>query len=152
MCVASSPPRPPTTTSSSSNRTSPPPLPPGDETAPNLFIGRSSNKANNGVYTYRYIPLFSTITRPADAPLAAPEIEPLVGGVDQRIDFATLPYRDKVRAAWLPIQDDNGRTVARYAYWVEDLQSRVDPAIAGNDKGPGGTHARAVAVSGTRPQ
>ena len=29
------------------------------------------------------------------------------------------------------------RTVARYAFWVEDLQSRVDPALAGNTKGPG---------------
>lgn len=118
------------------------PVSPGSQPASQLFIGRGSDKAGNGVYTYRYIPLFSTTTRPIDAPLAAPEVEPLVGGSHQRIDFTTLPYLDKARAAWLPIQDATGRTVARYAYWVEDLQSRVDPAVAGNDQGPGGTHAR----------
>jgi hypothetical protein len=95
------------------------------------------------VYDYRYIPLFSTTGRPADAPFTAPAVAPLVGAnANQRIDFTTLPFHDKVRAAWLPVKDESGRTVARYAYWVEDLQSRVDPAIAGNDKGTGGKHAR----------
>lgn len=44
----------------------------------------------------------------------------------------------------MPVRDEKNRLVARYAYWVEDLQSRVDPAIAGNQKGAGGTHARAA--------
>jgi type II secretory pathway pseudopilin PulG len=121
------------------------PITPGGDPAPHLFIGRGTSEVSNQVFKYRYIPLFSTTTRPADAPFAAPELEPLTGAnASQRIEFTTLPYHDKVRAAWLPVQDENGRTVARYAYWVEDLQSRVDPAIAGNDKGPGGTHARAA--------
>jgi type II secretory pathway pseudopilin PulG len=119
------------------------PITPGGDPAPHLFIGRGTPQVSNDVFNYRYIPLFSTTTRPADSPFTAPELGPLTeADPNQRIDFTTLPYHDKVRAAWLPVQDENGRTVARYAYWVEDLQSRVDPAIAGNDKGPGGTHAR----------
>jgi hypothetical protein len=113
---------------------------PGSEPAPHLFIGRGL--VSNGNFTQRYIPLFSTGTRPANAPLEAPEIEPLTGAANQRLDFQTLPYQDKVRAAWLPVLDEKGRTVARYAYWVEDLQGRVDPSIAGNRKGTGETHAR----------
>lgn len=121
------------------------PITAGGDPAPHLFICRGTNEVSNSVFKYRYIPLFSATTRPADAPFAAPAVDPLLGtDPNQRIEFTTLPYHDKVRAAWLPVQDENGRTVARYAYWVEDLQSRVDPAIAGNDKGPGGTHARAA--------
>jgi len=121
------------------------PITAGADPAPHLFIGRGTNEVSDSVFKYRYIPLFSTTTRPADAPFAAPAVDPLLGtNPNQRIEFTTLPWHDKVRAAWLPVQDQNGRTVARYAYWVEDLQSRVDPAIAGNDKGPGGTHARAA--------
>jgi hypothetical protein len=47
-----------------------------------------------------------------------------------------------VRASWLPVADEKGRTVGRYAYWVEDLQGRIDPKIAGNDAGEGNQHAR----------
>jgi len=118
-------------------------LTPGSEPAPHLFIGRG--KVAGGNFTQRYIPLFSTISRPDDARLAAPAIEPLTGtNANQRIDFTTLPYRDKVRVAWIPVRDEKDRIIARYAYWVEDLQSRVDPAIAGNDKGNGGVHARSA--------
>jgi hypothetical protein len=121
------------------------PITPGSEPAPHLFVGRATNEAGSQVFKYRYIPLFSTTTRPPDAPIAAPDVEPLLGNdSNQQIGFTALPYHDTVRAVWLPVQDEDGRTVARYAYWVEDLQSRVDPAIAGNDKGPGGTHARAA--------
>ena len=41
-------------------------------------------------------------------------------------------------------QDEKGRTVARYAYWVEDLQGKIDPELAGNIDGKDETHARAA--------
>jgi len=117
------------------------PITAGAQTAPHLFIGRGT--ASTGDFNFRYIPLFSTASRPGDAVLQAPAIEALTGtNPNQYIEFTTLPYHDKVRAAWLPVLDEKGRTVARYAYWVEDLQARVDPAIAGNQKGTGETHAR----------
>jgi type II secretory pathway pseudopilin PulG len=119
------------------------PITPAADPAPHLFIGRGKQTVTNGVFDFRYIPLFSTTTRPADAPFAVPAIESLVSAdPNARMDFTTLPYHDKVRVAWIPVRDDKDRIVARYAYWVEDLQSRLDPAIVGNTKGPGGTHAR----------
>lgn len=115
----------------------------GRQPAAQLFLARG--KAEDTAYSYRYVPLFSTQTLPrADTTLAPPNVEPLVGTTaEEYLDFTTLPYTDKVRAAWLPLKDDKERTVARYAYWVEDLQSRIDPAIVGNAQGSGGEHARA---------
>lgn len=120
------------------------PITPGSQAAPQLFLARG--KVEGSAYSYRYVPLFSTRTLPqANKFIAPPLVEPLVGtAAEEYLDFTTLPYNDKVRAAWLPIKDEKDRTVARYAYWVEDLQSRIDPAITGNDKGGTGTHARAA--------
>lgn len=115
----------------------------GSQPAPQLFLARG--KVIDGAYSYRYLPLFSTKTLPRpNKTIVPPLVEPLVGAAaEEYLDFTTLPYNDKVRASWLPIKDDKDRTIARYAYWVEDLQSRVDPAIVGNEQGSGGTHARA---------
>lgn len=107
--------------------------PPSTSNAPHLFIARGKPDADP--FEFRYIPLFSALKAPDESELKAPEIDDqITGGTNAYINFSTLPYQDAVRAAWLPVLDENGRVVARYAYWVEDLQSRVDPAIAGNDK------------------
>jgi hypothetical protein len=119
------------------------PITTGREPAPQLFLARG--KASGSSYNYRYVPLFSTISRPAEvAQFSPPKVEPLMGSSDTEwIDFTALPYNDKIRASWLPVADEKGRTVGRYAYWVEDLQGRIDPKIAGNDAGDGGIHGRA---------
>ncbi len=129
------------------------PITAGREPAPQLFLARG--KATASGYAYRYVPLFSTTRLPPENPqLAPPEIEPLVGtNENERIDFATLPYQDKVRAAWLPIQDEQGRTVARYAYWVEDLQGKLDPRLVGQSSGiRANPRPRHLSVSRARPQ
>ena len=120
------------------------PPPDGCQPAPPLFLIRG--RADGSDYAYHYVPLFSTAALPPDRPqLTPPEVGPLVGaGAMQRIDFMTLPYQDKASAAWLPVQDDRGRMVARYAYWVEDLQGKLDPRLAGNLAGPDQTHIRAA--------
>jgi hypothetical protein len=56
--------------------------------------------------------------------------------------FSPLPYLDSVRVSWMPIHDGAGRMVGRYAYWLEDLQGRLNPATAGNASGDNGAHAR----------
>ncbi len=114
----------------------------GSDPAPQLFIARG--KVSGNAYSYRYVPLFSSNSRPAASSLlSAPPVEPLLeSNINNSIDLTTLPYQDKVRVAWLPVLDSQGRTVARYAYWVEDLQGKIDPAMAGNAKGAGGTHGR----------
>lgn len=104
---------------------------PDAQPAPMLFLSRG--KTSGASFSYSHVPLFSSTTRPADAPLAAPAVEPLVGATaNERLDFTTQPWFDKVRVAWLPVHDDKGRIVARYAYWVEDLQARLDPKLVGN--------------------
>jgi type II secretory pathway pseudopilin PulG len=120
------------------------PIHSGRKSAPQLFIVRGKTEGSG--YTYRYIPLFSARRFPPDlAHLAPQQIESLVDpGPNDSIDFTTLPYNDKVHTSWLTIYDDKNRSVARYAYWVEDLQSRIDPATAGNQRGDQKTHTRAV--------
>ncbi len=118
------------------------PITAGYQSAPQLFLARG--KAAGTSYNYRYLPLFSTQSYPAtNSTLTAPLIEPLVGAAaNDYKDFTTLPYNDKVRASWLPVKDDQGRTIARYAYWVEDLQGRIDPKIVGNLDDGAQNHAR----------
>lgn len=110
-----------------------------NQTAAQLFLVRGS-AAKNG-FSYRFIPLFSTSSLPPEKDrLELPSVDHLL---KDKFEFAALPYCNKVRTAWLPVNDEKGIPVARYAYWVEDLQSRIDPTTAGNQNGSGGTYARA---------
>lgn len=121
----------------------PTPLEHGREPAPYLFVAQGTRELNGDEYIHRYVPLFSAAGIPRDGVLSAPEVEPLLGDdVEERIDFETLPYQDKVRVTWKPVRDERNRIVGRYAYWMEDMQARIDPDIAGNTKGDGGHHRR----------
>jgi type II secretory pathway pseudopilin PulG len=113
--------------------------------APFLFLARG--KVADSKYKFRYVPLFSSASEkaaPAETDkLDAPKPEDFLNTDDKaRIRFSTLPYLDKAQADWLPVRNSKGKTIARYAYWVEDLQAKVDPAIAGNLDGETQTHAR----------
>lgn len=124
----------------------------GFQSAPHLFLARGKvDAADNTKYSYRYIPLFSALSYPSsNSQLVTPAVEPLLTNgatpnpADQYKEFSTLPYNDKVRASWLPVKDENGRTIARYAFWVEDLQGKLDPKLVGNLAGtsPVNTHIR----------
>lgn len=118
------------------------PLTASNQAAPQLFLARG--QADGSAYTYRYIPLFSNLHQAPESPiLKAPAVEPLVGTLaSEYLDFTTLPYYNKVRVSWQPLTDDQNRTIARYAYWVEDLQSRIDPTIVGNSINSTGIHTR----------
>ncbi|MEO5713165.1 MAG: hypothetical protein ABIT37_06725 [Luteolibacter sp.] len=126
------------------------PITAGLQSSPQLFLARG--KIASGKVSYHYLPLFSTASLPADnSTLAAPVVEPLVGtAAASYIDFETLPYFDKARASWLPVTDSNNKMVARYSYWVEDLQSRVDAGSAGNTKGSSGEHKRYGWIAGDK--
>jgi len=119
--------------------------PPPDR-APQLFLARG--KVESGKVAYRYVPLFSTISSVSGetSTLTLPPVDDKLVGASATsyIDFQTLPYLDKARASWLPVLDEksNNKMVGRYAYWVEDLQSRVDAGTAGNTKGGAGEHLR----------
>lgn len=113
------------------------------EPAPYLFLSRGTESLSGSQHIHRYVPLFSASGNPANTAFSAPQVEPLLPASEtDRVDWRALPYLDRVRVAWIPVRDGQNRIVARYAYWLEDLQGRVDPAIAGNEKGAGGDHAR----------
>jgi hypothetical protein len=113
---------------------------------PALFLVRG--KAMSGGLSY--LPLFSAASAPVDTPrLSLPQVEPLVpraGGATT--EMATLPYLDKALLTWVPVKDNKGQLIGRYAFWVEDLQSRVDANSAGNTKDLGGTHKRYGWIAG----
>lgn len=107
---------------------------------PYLYLARGSGGGSSP--SYRYLPLFSTATvpvTPAAGILAAPKTTDLIGAAPK--ELATLPWYDPARISWINIKDPGGKVVSRYAYWVEDLQGRVDAATAGNTK-DAGTHKR----------
>lgn len=119
--------------------------PDGLEAPSHLFIARGEGGGDS--LKYRYLPLFSTATLPATGTtLVAPEIEEAAEeqeGVASR--FATISgpsWLDKPRVEWIPVTDSKGDVVARYAYWVEDLQGKIDAKTAGNTDGEGGVHSR----------
>ena len=110
--------------------------------APYLYLARGSGGGAN--VSYRYVPLFSAETVPAapaaGGPFQAPDAKDLIGARTK--DLSALPWHDPAKVSWITIPDANGKIVSRYAYWVEDLQSRVDAGTAGNTKGPEGAHKR----------
>lgn len=114
------------------------------QSAPELFLARG--ETIEGAIKFKYTPLFSALPGSNVAEtikLESPVVGPLLGAnASDHADFETLPYQEKVRVAWLPVSDEKGRVVARYAYWTEDLQGKIDPRFAGNLKGVGETHAR----------
>ena len=55
--------------------------------------------------------------------LEAPDPAPLVGDEDAAAEIDPLPWQQGAKVAWIPVKDREGKTVARYAYWVEDLQA-----------------------------
>ena len=109
------------------------PIQQGRTKAPFLYLAQGK-KGSGDAFTFTYTPLFSASAAPAESSaLKAPEVLPLVTQEPNlRLEMSPLPWLDPVRVAWMPIHDEKGRLVARYAYWVEDLQSRLDPTLVGN--------------------
>jgi hypothetical protein len=104
-----------------------------------LYIARGSDGEKSP--EYRYVPLFSTETSPeSGGPLKTPEPTSLVGA-DPR-ELTTLPWQDPSKVAWIYLKNPQGKNISRYAYWVEDLQGKIDGRIVGNVEGEGGIHAR----------
>jgi hypothetical protein len=110
--------------------------------APYLYLARGSGGSED--VSYRYVPLFSSETLPLDppagSPLKAPESKDLIGSLTK--DIAALPWHGPAKVSWMNILSPEGKVVSRYAYWVEDLQSRVDAGTAGNTKDAGAAHQR----------
>ena len=118
------------------------PIKPGRTPAPLLFLAQGK-KSGGSDFTFHYTPLFSATSPPPETRLlSAPEVAPLVStDPAAALVLEALPYFDPVRAAWVPVLNEKKEMVARYAFWVEDLQGKIDPRTAGNIAGPGEAHA-----------
>ncbi|WP_035607791.1 hypothetical protein [Haloferula sp. BvORR071] len=104
------------------------------ESPAQLFIARGSGGGDK--VSYRYQPLFSTQKLPQSSGggiLKAPPIDQADEGSEDYTPVKALPWQDAPRVQWVPVQDEKGETVARYAYWVEDLQGKVDAKTAGSE-------------------
>jgi Tfp pilus assembly protein PilX len=112
----------------------------GSDRLPASYLSIARGSGGEGSLNYRYVPLFSAGKVPSpDDSLKAPEAGSLIGANSK--EFATLPWAGAPKVEWKNITNADGRIVSRYAYWVEDLQSRVDAGTAGNSK-DGGKHLR----------
>lgn len=111
--------------------------------APYLFIARG--EASGGNVNYRQVPLFSHIGigLPNSPTLEEKTVDHnILGPATKTASFKTLPYLGDAKVAWLPVLDSKGKVISRYAYWVEDLQSRLEAKTAGNVKEGSVAHKR----------
>ena len=102
--------------------------------APYLYLARGSGGGNQ--VSYRFVPLFSASTIPpaseAGSQIKIPDEEDLISGATKEV--STLPWYDSAKVSWIQVLNRDDKVVSRYAYWVEDLQSRIDAGTAGNTK------------------
>ncbi len=112
--------------------------PPVERSLPHLFLVRG--KAFGEEYQYRFFPLFTTAesVRHQDN-LSPPQLNfPL----ENELSFRPSLDPNNAHVSWRPIINEEGKMTARYAYWVEDLQGKLDPKLTGNQKSKRKDHIR----------
>ncbi len=81
----------------------------------------------SGRLQYVSRPLFSSEQGSVvSSKLSLPETQP------KNEAFARLqahPWFDPIALDWIPLHDERNRQIARYAYWIEDLEGYVDPSL-----------------------
>jgi hypothetical protein len=98
---------------------------------PYLFLARGEKEG--GAVTFAYEPLFTTETKPDETELLTlPDEHGLPENAGDRVSLTAVPHEMPPVLGWRYIDDEDGRMVARYAYWVEDMEAYIDPAVAGN--------------------
>jgi hypothetical protein len=103
--------------------------PEDDRPAPDyLFVARGEGGGNS--LSYRLSPLFSAAPESLEVEdlRELPEIAGLTGADPAELE--ARPWRASGRVAWLALEDDDGRVVGRYAFFVEDSQAQLDAARA----------------------
>ncbi|GAA5481046.1 hypothetical protein [Haloferula sargassicola] len=96
-----------------------------------LYVARPQGGGDS--VDYQVTPLFST----ADITEDVTDLKELQGVStlrdEETADFETLPWADEARVNWVEVENDDDEVVGRYAYWVEDLQGRVNLDGGGDD-------------------
>ncbi|KAB2642479.1 MAG: hypothetical protein DVB26_02535 [Verrucomicrobia bacterium] len=114
-----------------------PPVQSTRQATPYVLLAQGRPAPNDSL-SFSYLPLFSATEKPPNTPtLTPPPIEPLIPtAAGSYLDLTPLPYGESLRLAWIPILNSQQQLVARYAFWVEDLQGKLDPLTTGNADGP----------------
>lgn len=117
------------------------------ETTPREYfmIGRPSTEAT-ATGAYDWIPLYSNdgigdvvATQPLRS---APKKPFLASDDDDKTSFALEPWQHDALASWQEVlSPETGEPIGRYAWVVEDMQGKLDAAIAGNSKSKDGLHS-----------
>lgn len=94
---------------------------------PALLHGVQPELGPDGRPRFHYLPLHSRADPP---PTSVSLRRPATGEATSRTAFRTHPWLDPVEVEWLPLKDEQGRMVARYAFWVEDLQALFDAGLS----------------------
>ncbi|MDP0489615.1 MAG: hypothetical protein Q7Q71_01025 [Verrucomicrobiota bacterium JB023] len=116
----------------------------GESGRPYLF-GIQGERQGSSV-SYNLIPLFTTNDPPPavqmrstgfldwpDDPGLTEETE---RGLDAQIALRAVPHKQAPVTNWRIVENAEGEPVARYSYWVEDMQGYIDPALSpGNSLG-----------------
>lgn len=112
-----------------------------DVTLPGLFLVGSQTMDDS--IRFEFHPLFSASSGTKTS--GSLDIPDSGGSLEQPFSYRTLPGPKLAAADWHNVISSNGRQVARYVFWVEDMQGRLDAKRAGNMDGPGNKHQRLAA-------
>ncbi len=95
--------------------------------APMLYGVRPFLEAGN--VRFKYLPLFSTQANFTETKQLTVPIHGFGGQADDGARLIAHPWLEAVELPWIAIRDKQGRMVARYAYWLEDLEGCIDPSL-----------------------
>jgi len=98
-----------------------------------LFLARGEGGGEN--VEFSLLPLFSSeeLGRTVTDLNALPEVSEWVDpGIANELDVR--PWSERAQVAWIPVEDDEGKVVGRYGFWVEDMQGKLDASLAGGDE------------------
>ena len=112
------------------------------------YLGTTTNAENSII---SYVPGFSTVTNSDQLSLptpfsttTTPSIIPFGSFPSNQVQIHPFNDTSRVVATTLVnLPDDKGKIKARYAYWIEDLGSKVNASVSGNLLSSSLSHARA---------
>ena len=120
------------------------------------YLYAIQGEVEGGAPSYRMTPLFSTDEGPRkeglnlEGELALPDDPGLsdeeVNNLENRVAVRGTPYLQAPVTSWRIVEDEEGVPIARYSYWVEDMQGYLDAERVGGNQRKGGTHGRANEV------
>ncbi len=104
---------------------------------PYLFIAKGSPSSGGGdAYEYKLTPLFGAeMAAVTQQELKPPLAENFLNLRTEKnvAKLTTLPWMDPVKVNWRYVTDpaNPGQVISRYAYFVEDMQGKINPEVAG---------------------